>query len=517
MARSTRGVPGRERAARPTRVAVALAALLLAALLAGCGGRDEPEPAAAPAAGGSTRAATWVDRDGDGTLERGPGEALRPRAALGHRERPGRELARVALVTDAHVRDEESPARPTFLDRLGSPFESTFRPQESLTAQVLAAQLRALRAERPRQVLVAGDLVDNAQANELDQALAVLRGGGVRPDSGARGYRGVQEADNPDPFFYRPDVDPPRHPGLLDAAQRPFRSLGAGVPWLPALGNHDWLAAGEVPATPTIQARATGGTAIADVDLEEALAGLDVDAPDPQAIDAALAAGLPGREVRVPADAARRLVDRAQAVERLREASGVGATDGRLDYVRDLAPGVRLVVLDTEAARAEGLAAGAAGAGLGDGETRRGADGAVLTPAQLAWLDAQLAAAGERWVLVLSHRRLDAGAHAVLARHPRVVAALHGDTHRHAIEPVGRVWQIGTASLADWPQQGRMLALNAAPSGGVVLDTWTVDHAGGRLAGTSRELAFLDAQGGRPQGDAGERADRNARLFRSAP
>ena len=39
-----------------------------------------------------------------------------------------------------------------------------------------------------------------------------------------------------------------------------------------------------------------------------------------------------------------------------------------------------------------------------------------------------------------------------------------------------------------------------------------VDHDGAGLAGVSRELAFLDAQGGRPQGDSGGRDDRNARL-----
>ena len=48
---------------------------------------------------------------------------------------------------------------------------------------------------------------------------------------------------------------------------------------------------------------------------------------------------------------------------------------------------------------------------------------------------------------------------------------------------------------------------------GYALETWMVDHDGRGLAAVARELAFLDAQGGRPQGFAGAREDRNARLF----
>ena len=70
-------------------------------------------------------------------------------------------------------------------------------------------------------------------------------------------------------------------------------------------------------------------------------------------------------------------------------------------------------------------------------------------------------------------------------------------------------------ALADFPQQARFLQVRATPGGGAVLETWMLDTAPGRLTDTARELAYLDAQGGRPDGDAGAPLDRNVRLFRA--
>jgi hypothetical protein len=150
---------------------------------------------------------------------------------------------------------------------------------------------------------------------------------------------------------------------------------------------------------------------------------------------------------------------------------------------------------------------------------RAGGSRGLLRPAQLTWLREQLAAAQGRALLVFSHNPLDntAGgerALRMLDMTPGVVAVVAGNSHRNRIRPraQGGYWQISTSSLADHPQQARAFRLCATPTG-YALETWMLDHDGAGLAGVSRELAFLDAQGGRPQRFAGERADRNARLY----
>jgi hypothetical protein len=190
-ARALRTCPPFAGSAAACRAAVVLAAALA---FASCGGDDN-----APAPAASTLHATLVDRDGDGALEPGPGEALIDRTELAPAAPHDEVIATVAQLTDTQVRDEESPARVPFLDRLGGVFSSTFRPHEALSPQVLAASVRAVNRLEPDAVFVTGDIVDSNAATELDQALAVLDGGQTDPDTGAPGYDGVQSADDPDP------------------------------------------------------------------------------------------------------------------------------------------------------------------------------------------------------------------------------------------------------------------------------------------------------------------------------
>jgi 3',5'-cyclic AMP phosphodiesterase CpdA len=427
---------------------------------------------------------------------------LLDRTELARAARPVRTIATFAQLADAHVVDPQSPARVPFLDRLGPPFQSTFRPQETLTGQVLAAMVRSLNKLRPDAVVETGDLVDNDQANEYSEALAVLHGGLVRPDSGGRGYQGVQSASDGDPLYYRPAIDAPRHPDLLRRAAQPFRSPGLRAPWFPVVGNHEVLVQGIVPPTPRTDAIATGSSRVVELDPGVALPS------ESQLSDAAvnrlLGYGLPGPSVNTTPDPRRRELGATDAVRRLISASGHGRiNNGLLDYTFDIGPWARAIVLDA---------------------TRRtGGSTGLIRPAQVTWLRTQLHAAGNRWVVVFTHQPLIASeggqqALALLDRDARVVAAVAGHTHRNSIEPrrsaAGGYWLITTASLIDYPQQARAFQLVATAGGGIAIDTWMVDHGSGDgLAQTSLALSFLDWQGGRPSGFAGSPRDRNVRLF----
>jgi hypothetical protein len=98
-----------------------------------------------------------------------------------------------------------------------------------------------------------------------------------------------------------------------------------------------------------------------------------------------------------------------------------------------------------------------------------------------------------------------------------------GHIHRNRIVPRqaanGGYWLIATASLIDYPQQARALRVRATAGGGVALETWMLDHVpdDGGLGDASRELSYLDAQGGRPQGFGGGVLDLNVRLYRTTP
>ena len=286
------------------------------------------------------------------------------------------------------------------------------------------------------------------------------------------------------------------------------------------LGDHDALVAGELVPTALTRSLAVGDRAVwrlprdvkrpNGVPLAAGPSGSPDGPPRLLLVDQLLREALAGPTVQVPADPTRRELSFEEVVERLRRSAGRPTPDGtappRLDYTLDVGSRLRVIVLDLV--------------------RRDGGSGGHIVAGQSAWLERQLAAAADRWILVVSHQPLASSENgeqllAVLDRTPRVIATLAGHTHHNRIArrmtAGGGYWQITTASLIDFPQQARALRIIETARGGVAIQTWMLDHVfPGRLGTIARQLAFLDAQGGRPAGFAGAHVDRNVTLYRRA-
>jgi hypothetical protein len=194
-------------------------------------------------------------------------------------------------------------------------------------------------------------------------------------------------------------------------------------------------------------------------------------------------------------------------------------------YAHDT-PAVRYLVLAT-----------ACPAGAADGR---------IDEAQFGWLESRLGEAPDRLVVVLSHHGLDALTNRreqavepaalldLLLRHPNVVLWLNGHTHANRVRarpaPAGRgggFWEVTTASLVDWPCQGRLIELLDLGDDQLGIACTMLDHdglldpGGGEtsleLAGLHRELAANLAWSGYAGDRSGTALDRNVILPLRAP
>ena len=369
-------------------------------------------------------------------------------------------LATFAQLTDTHVRDEESPARVALLDRLGAPFTSAFRPQEALPGRCSTARCARSTAQHPQAVFVTGDIIDNAQENELTRRSATLAADASTPTAAPGATTACRTAELADPFYYRPDLDAAAHPGPAGAAERPFRA-GPHAPWYPLVGNHDVLVQGEVPPTPatervrhrrpearprsTPDARGRRATA---ADARPAYARLlRADCP----VSSILVAGRPAaprarapREVAAAGSRAGERPRRQRPVARLRRSTSAPGR-GRSCSTRSAATAAR-------GARPPGQAAVARAAQLA--RRRRALGRRLLAPRR---------STRDGW----RGRRC-----ALLDRDPHVVAAIAGDTHRNWIEARRR----GRRLLADHHVVARRL-----PAAGA--DVPAAEDRRGRRAG----------------------------------
>lgn len=398
-------------------------------------------------------------------------------------ESSGTLWLRFAQITDIHVLDEESPARFLRLDGFAGMMNEAWRPQEAYAAQGLDNALQVLNAWHAGMfphsgaldfVLVTGDVVDNAQRNELQWFVDTMDGKEVTPDSG------LQDG------FLR-NVSPDLNPKL------PFRAVGLApdIPWYVARGNHDTHCTGVFP----LRAQAGGGQLVAPVPWPVAwFIGLwqvqplvNVLQPTSNVSPAVVTGAGPAtrednlqldmaqlRSGVIPADPERRFISKRDFITAFLESDslprGHGFTERNLEQNRawysvrpDAAVPIRLIVLDTVAE---------------DAPQESLSEYGIMTQEQFNnFLVPELAAAREHgeFVIIVSHHpstdfdrlypKPTIGTwlfRQYLTAQPNILLHLCGHTHAHRFTVIpGRYPypEVETASLIDLPQEMRVVEI----------------------------------------------------------
>ncbi len=483
-------------------------------------------------------------------------------------------LATFIHLSDLHICDAQSPARLEFLDRLADPdnpysafipYVGTYRAQEFLTTHVLEAMVQSanqiskgpLIGAKVDAVVVTGDVVDNAQLNELQWYKTLLDGGPIAPKSGDP-YRsqGVHASD-PDSYdihYYHPDGPPagmeidrptgiyghPTFSGVIAASEKSFIAQGLQHKWFAVHGNHDALLQGNATPDKELQELSTGPrklTGIADgADLSQLFSGFGEVGPAVYAgIDSFITTS-------TTADERRALLSAQDWVDIHTNCShdhGLRAEDSGITFwFRDINSHVRLVGLDTV--------------------NRYGGWQGCLHREQFNWLKNLLLNSADKYIVLSSHHplinlingyvpegesapALQDEVREMLLGFPNVILWFSGHVHDHQITEVTHddgkhaIWEIRTASHIDWPQQGRTIEIVKTSIGEIAIGTIVIDHAGPleftgseselaspvALAGLSRLLAANDWQRQRGSYELslaeGVRKDRNIWLWGKDP
>ncbi|MFM1910295.1 MAG: hypothetical protein RLZZ545_993 [Actinomycetota bacterium] len=443
-------------------------------------------------------------------------------------------LINLIHISDTHICDAQSPARVEYLDRFADPHHpaaaligtliGTYRAHEIFTVHVMQSMIDAINTldlgpvthNFIDAVLVTGDLTDNAQKNELQWCSTLMAGGVITPDSGSPHRWEGAGGERYSPFFWNPHGTPagesddfprklygyPEIPELLDAIRSPFVASGIKHEVLPVHGNHDALLQGTVAPDQFLHELAKSDLKIFELPDEEALRALgNVTEVGPSSYPKPVNP----KHMPVTADSSRAFVHPQSWAESFPLYEPLGQIKyWRKDYDR-----VSLIALDTV--------------------NPYGGWQGSLDRTQFEWLQHQLDSLEGRLAIITSHhplqdmfngytphgqtRVLQEEIEELLRSRKEVIAWLCGHTHRHRItyfgaNPSQGFWQIETASLIDWPQEGRIIEVFIDEANQVCIATLPFGHQGiihkdytkldisdtDHLAGLSRDLSVNDWQ-----------------------
>lgn len=371
-------------------------------------------------------------------------------------------VARIVHLSDAHIVDEESPAR--FAG--GQVFtRSAWRPYESYSAQLLDGIIRTANREHAAErtvdfVVTTGDLVDNAQTNELAWFIAIMDGQWIDPLSGPDDRA---PADRPDPLL------DPHEPFQAQGLYREgVHGESPSIPWYVVYGNHDAFALGLFPIVETSNGHRTAPLPLDSRPGYVLPRVLDPLAPFAYGNVTPAEPGPPALLVspRAVAVNAERVFFKKREFVRTMFATetgppGHGFSDPETSptwYSVSPAPGLRLIALDTTDAGPE-----VPGITYLDG---------AISAGQWAFLQDELeraAEAGELVVIASHHpsQELTVLSSAVtgpqlrdlLGAYPNVILHLCGHLHRNRVIDRGTYFEIETCSTLDLPQEGRIIEI----------------------------------------------------------